>query len=69
MLEIYCSPLLNAGVFKEKKTTMLKVYDPTVTPAIDVTTDYVGKYGSLANGQKIFVRAKLKCPLGKQVSS
>ena len=66
-LEVFVSPPLSAGTFTQKHMTLLGVYDPSPTTPIDITGDYVDKYGTIANsvGQKIFCQFRLIMPTGE----
>jgi len=65
MLEVTASPQFSAGVFSAHGFRGIGTFDPTTTPAIDVTAAYEAKYTTLQNGQKIFFKARLIMPTGE----
>jgi|GEM_PF-4928643 hypothetical protein len=65
MLEIMCTPQLSKGTFTPKKFKLVGIFDPTVTPAIDITSAYEALFGVLQLGMKIFVKARLIMPTGE----
>ena len=65
MVEIEASPQFSAGVFSPHGFRLIGVYDPTATPAIDITDDYEAKYTTMQNGLKIFFKARLIMPTGE----
>lgn len=64
-LEIFATQQLSAGVFSAKNFRMIGVYDPTTSPAINITSDYEARFTTLQNGLKIFFKARLIMPTGE----
>lgn len=64
-IEVLATPQLTAGAFSPRGYKRIGVYDPILTPAVDITADYEARYSSLVNGQKIFCKARLVMPTGE----
>jgi hypothetical protein len=64
-IEIFATRQLSPGVFSTKNFRLIGVYDPTSSPAINITTDYEARFSTLKNGLKIFFMARLIMPTGE----
>lgn len=66
---IYASRPTSAGVmsYKTPQYYLIGNYNPVTTPAIDITDDYVAKFGSIAAnlGEFIWFEARLAMPTGE----
>jgi len=65
-LEVIATRPLSYGVSCPMGFRSIGVYDPSLSDAIDVTADYVARFGQLTSGMKIFVRLRLLMPTGER---
>jgi hypothetical protein len=68
MIEIWASKQVSKGVSKAPALKLVGVYDPTTTPAINITSDYEAKFGALVDGLKIYFAGRLVMPTGEWVT-
>ena len=58
-LDVWATMQMSAGVSSTKNFRSLGVYDPSLSNSIDISADYIARFGKLQSGMKLFIKVRL----------
>ena len=64
-LDVWATMQMSAGVFSTKNFRSLAVYNPSLSNTIDISADYIERFGALQNGMKLFVKIRVITTTGE----